>query len=202
MKKFFITISLLLVLEGFCQIRSSDQVALPSDDVPSDDAEIEYLFQGLSISELMQVIQETDTEFSSLLAFKIPILNPLSKTRLTSNFGLRIHPLLGYTKFHTGIDLAAKLNQAVYAPADGIVSEIGFNNALGRYIRVKHLLGFESVYGHLQGFQARLHQQVYQGQIIGYCGSSGHTTGVHLHYGLLRYQRYINPSHLLCTTSP
>jgi murein DD-endopeptidase MepM/ murein hydrolase activator NlpD len=96
-------------------------------------------------------------------------------------------------KFHTGIDLKASLNQSVYATADGDVIEIGYQAGLGNFIKIKHLLGFETIYGHLNNINVAINDKVYQGQAIGFCGSTGSSTGVHLHYSVLRFKGFINP---------
>ena len=159
--------------------------------------QMEGIFEGLSTSALMNVLASSDTAdiaLQAFLAFKIPMYHPLLKScRINSTFGNRIHPIFKKVKFHSGIDMAASLNQSVYATADGEVVEVGYQSGLGNYIRIKHLLGFETIYGHLNGIIVRLNDSIYQGQTIGFCGSTGNSTGIHLHYSILRFKRFINP---------
>lgn len=132
------------------------------------------------------------------LSFKIPILNPISNQRINSTFGYRIHPISGAIKKHQGIDLAGVKGQPIYAAADGTIVETGYNQFLGNFVKIKHLLNFVTIYGHLQDF-VRLpeNSQVYQGQIIGYCGITGRTTGVHLHFAITWKKEFLNPYHFV-----
>jgi murein DD-endopeptidase MepM/ murein hydrolase activator NlpD len=159
---------------------------------------MEQVLESMSTYELVDLLRQhgSDSTMQGIrqqLEFKIPIFHPLSKLRLTSSYGNRVHPIEGKVKFHNGIDIAARYNQPVYATADGQVIELGYQAGLGNFIKIKHLLGFETVYGHLNGFAIQLHATVYQGQTIGFCGSTGNSTGVHLHYSVLRFKGYLNP---------
>jgi murein DD-endopeptidase MepM/ murein hydrolase activator NlpD len=133
-------------------------------------------------------------DYLAELSFKIPILNPISNQRVNSTFGYRIHPISGVIKKHQGIDLAGEKGQPIYAAADGIMIETGYDQCLGNFVKIKHLLNFVSTYGHLQDF-VRLNDnsEVYQGQVIGYCGSTGRTTGVHLHFAITWKKAFLNP---------
>lgn len=146
----------------------------------------------LTTSQLIDLMKR-DSIIHDKLEFKIPIYDPLSKIRLTSNFGNRIHPIYRKIKFHNGIDISANYKQPAYATADGQVIDLGYQTGLGNFVRIKHLLGFETVYGHLDSFSTELYANVYQGQTIGFCGSTGNSTGVHLHYSVLRFKGYLNP---------
>ena len=166
-----------------------------------EEERMEGIFDGLSTRVLLNVLMSSDTsgiELKQLLEFKIPIYHPLLKScRINSKFGNRLHPILKKVKFHSGIDLKASLNQSVYATADGEVIEVGYQAGLGNFIKIKHSLGFETIYGHLSSINIAIKDKVYQGQTIGFCGNTGSSTGVHLHYSVLRFQRFINPLALL-----
>ncbi len=120
---------------------------------------------------------------------------PIDGARLSSRFGARRHPILGYTKMHKGIDFAAPSGTPVYAAGDGVVEVRGRNGGYGNYIRIRHVGNFNTAYAHLRGFARSVTRgtRVRQGQVIGYVGSTGRSTGPHLHYEILRNNRQVNP---------
>ena len=105
--------------------------------------------------------------------------------RVTSGFGTRFHPILGYQRFHAGLDLAATFGSPIEAAADGRVVSAGWHGGYGRLVAVMHAGGIETLYGHMSQIAARPGEMVRQGQVIGYVGSSGLSTGPHLHYEVL-----------------
>ncbi len=128
-------------------------------------------------------------------ARKMLMRTPVDGARLSSRYGMRRHPILRYTKMHRGIDFAAPTGTPIYAAGDGTVTRAGRNGAYGRYIRIRHNSTYGTAYAHLKGFARgiRSGERVRQGQVIGYVGSSGRSTGPHLHYEILRGGRQINP---------
>nr|WP_314187626.1 peptidoglycan DD-metalloendopeptidase family protein [uncultured Brevundimonas sp.] len=116
--------------------------------------------------------------------------------RVSSNFGFRTHPISGFKKMHQGIDFAAGAGTPVVAPADGVVVEARRWGGYGNWLRIRHNNGLESGYGHLSryGSGIRAGQRVSQGQIVAYVGSTGASTGPHLHYELWRNGQRINPA--------
>ena len=116
--------------------------------------------------------------------------------RVSSNFGFRTHPISSYKKMHQGIDFAAGTGTPVVAPADGVVVEARRWGGYGNWLRIRHNNGLESGYGHLSryGSGIRAGQRVSQGQIVAYVGSTGASTGPHLHYELWRNGQRINPA--------
>jgi murein DD-endopeptidase MepM/ murein hydrolase activator NlpD len=123
---------------------------------------------------------------------------PLPFIRVTSRFGMRQHPVLGFSARHNGTDFAAPYGTPARATASGVVTARGRDNGRGNYVSVRHANGFASSYYHLQRFAAGLHagQRVEQGQVVGYVGSTGLSTGPHLHYALLKNGRFLNPLRL------
>jgi murein DD-endopeptidase MepM/ murein hydrolase activator NlpD len=113
--------------------------------------------------------------------------------RVTSGFGERFHPILGYQRFHAGLDLAATFGSPIAAAADGRVVSAGWHGGYGRLVAVMHGGGIETLYGHMSQIAARPGELVRQGQVIGYVGSSGLSTGPHLHYEVLKNGRPVNP---------
>ncbi len=113
--------------------------------------------------------------------------------RQTSSFGMRMHPLLGYSRMHQGIDFGAPTGTPIYAAADGVVSFSGRHGGHGNYVRINHSGNIGTGYAHMSRIVARNGQRVRQGQLIGYVGSTGLSTGPHLHYELYRGGRPVNP---------
>ena len=120
---------------------------------------------------------------------------PISGARLSSRFGMRKHPILGYSKMHRGVDFAARRGTPIMAAGDGRVSFAGRNGSYGKFIEIRHLNGFSTRYGHLHKFSKKIKKGsiVKQGQIIGFVGNSGRSTGPHLHYEVKHKNRIINP---------
>ena len=122
---------------------------------------------------------------------------PLPSARLTSSFGMRSNPFTGHPTFHAGIDLAAPLGTEVYAARDGQVVATGIDTVLGNFVRLDHGDGYETVYGHLSVVLISLHQQVRSGTILGRVGSTGMSTGPHLHFEIRRQGHPRDPVPLL-----
>ncbi|MDI6624048.1 MAG: peptidoglycan DD-metalloendopeptidase family protein [Brevundimonas sp.] len=116
--------------------------------------------------------------------------------RVSSSFGFRRHPIAGYRKMHQGIDFAAGTGTPVVAPADGVVVEARRWGGYGNWLRIRHSNGLETGYGHLSRYASgmRAGQRVRQGQVVAYVGSTGASTGPHLHYEIWRGGRRINPA--------
>ena len=120
------------------------------------------------------------------------LLRPVNGA-ITSGFGRRRHPVLGYARMHSGVDMRARYGEPIYAAADGRVTFSGRHGGHGNYVKLRHSGGLESGYAHMSRIAARSGQTVRRGQIIGYVGSTGLSTGPHLHYELYRGGRAINP---------
>ena len=120
---------------------------------------------------------------------------PLDGARITSNFGKRKHPILGYTKMHKGVDFGASRNTPVYAAGDGIVESAMRNGGYGNYIRIRHNSDYKTAYAHLARFAEFIKKgkRVKQGDVIGYVGSTGRSTGPHLHYEIIFRGKQVNP---------
>jgi len=128
-------------------------------------------------------------------AKKFLVRKPVASGLMRSGFGMRHHPLLGYTKMHTGVDWAAPLGTPVYASGNGTVEKVGWEAGYGKYVRIHHANGYETAYGHMTAFARSIQAgaRVRQGQVIGYVGSTGLSTGPHLHYEILVNGRFVDP---------
>jgi murein DD-endopeptidase MepM/ murein hydrolase activator NlpD len=115
--------------------------------------------------------------------------------RLASRFGYRIHPIFKSRRLHTGVDLAAKTGTPIYAAGDGVIEKAQWVSGYGRYTEIKHVNGFETGYGHQTRFAAGIKPgvRVKQGQLIGYVGSTGNSTGPHLHFEIKVNGRFVDP---------
>jgi murein DD-endopeptidase MepM/ murein hydrolase activator NlpD len=120
---------------------------------------------------------------------------PVNGARLSSAFGMRRHPVLGFSRMHRGIDFAAPVGTPIYAAGDGKVGFVGRNSGYGNYVRIDHDARYATAYAHLSRFATglKVHAQVKQGQVIGYVGSTGVSTGPHLHYEILVDGSQVNP---------
>lgn len=112
----------------------------------------------------------------------VPSIAPVQDFRLSSSFGEREHPVLGGTRMHKGLDLAAASGTPVRAPADGVVEKASWFGTYGNFIELAHGGNMETRYGHLSAYNVVEGQQVHKGDVIGYVGSTGRSTGPHLHY--------------------
>ncbi len=128
-----------------------------------------------------------------------PTLWPI-EGRVTSSFGEREDPFNGEGAFHQGIDISAPVGTPVHAPASGIILSAGFGNGYGREVVIDHGHGVHTVYGHLSGFSVVPGQQVTRGDVIGYVGDSGRSTGAHLHYEVRLNDQPVNPHKYLRET--
>ena len=126
------------------------------------------------------------------------LATPVDSARITSSYGRRRHPILGYSRMHRGVDFGAPTGTPIRAAGDGTVVSRGWKGAYGRYIRIRHRGGYQTAYAHLRRYAKGLRQgrRVKQGQVIGYVGSSGLSTGPHLHYEVLVNGRQVNPMKL------
>lgn len=127
---------------------------------------------------------------------KALLRTPIDGARMSSGYGMRRHPILGYSKMHKGVDFAAPRGTPIYAAGDGKIERIGRWSSYGNYIRIRHNGRISTAYAHLNGFAKGLGRgdTVSQGQLIGYVGSTGRSTGPHLHYEVLVEGKQVNPN--------
>ena len=121
-------------------------------------------------------------------------VTPVSGYTLTSPFGMRVHPILGTSRMHNGIDMACAQGTPIYATRAGTVTVASYQaGGAGNYVSINHLDGFASIYMHMTNYVVSAGQSVSQGQLIGYVGSTGLSTGPHLHFGISYAGTYVNP---------
>ncbi len=178
------------------------------EDRPIKEGEVLYAamtLRGTKVQLFRHVLKDGSVDYfneKGQSARKALLRTPVNGARLSSRYGKRRHPVLGYTKMHRGLDFAAPRGTPIMAGGDGVVERASRYGAYGRYIRIRHHSGFKTAYGHLKGYAKGIHsgKRVKQGQIIGYIGTSGRSTGPHLHYEILKNKRQINPLSLKLPT--
>jgi murein DD-endopeptidase MepM/ murein hydrolase activator NlpD len=121
--------------------------------------------------------------------------------RVTSGFGWRRHPLFGFARFHKGVDLAAAWGTPIVAAVDGVVTYAGWHGGHGKYVAIAHGGGLATGYAHMSSIAVPAGTRVAQGQVIGYVGSTGLSTGPHLHYELYRNGEAIDPGSVSVVTT-
>lgn len=131
-------------------------------------------------------------------AKRLLMKTPIDGARLSSGFGTRRHPILGYRRAHKGVDFAAPRGTPIKAAGDGVVERANRYGSFGNYIRIRHANGYKTAYAHLNGFARgiRAGKRVDQGDIIGYVGTTGRSTGPHLHYEVHLNDTAVNPQRL------
>ena len=187
------------------RVRPGDSLeVLYSGDEENGDAKPDVLFASLTVGgELKKyyryvapddgVVDYYDE--TGMSAKKFLVRKPVNEGIMRSGFGSRRDPIFGYTKMHTGLDWAAPLGSPIYAAGNGAVEKAGWESGYGKYIRLKHNYGYETAYGHMTAFARGIEPgvKVRQGQLIGYVGSTGHSTGPHVHYEILVNGRFVDP---------
>jgi murein DD-endopeptidase MepM/ murein hydrolase activator NlpD len=128
-------------------------------------------------------------------AKKFLVRKPVNNAIMRSGFGARRHPILGYVKMHTGVDWATPYGTPIFASGNGVVETAGWEGGYGKYVKLKHNNGYETAYGHMSAFAKGLEpgKRVRQGQVIGFVGSTGQSTGAHVHYEILVNGRFVDP---------
>ncbi|WP_189524521.1 MULTISPECIES: M23 family metallopeptidase [unclassified Mesorhizobium] len=163
------------------------------DDQTSDNSELLYVsatFGGTTRNFYRFQMQDGSTDYfdeNGSSAQQFLLRNPLPNGRFTSGFGARKHPILGYVRMHTGTDWAAPIGTPIIAAGNGVIEKAGWAGGYGKQIIIRHANGYETSYNHQSAFAKGITEgvRVRQGQVIGYLGQTGLSTGPHLHYELI-----------------
>ncbi|MBA3862952.1 MAG: M23 family peptidase [Erythrobacter sp.] len=170
-----------------------------NNDAANNDQRFKSLFAGWTALERTTPtlgMGADITAFSSPIpqrAISVPSRMPLEGAQLTSNYGMRTHPVLGGRRNHTGIDLAAPTGTPIYATADGVIGRADWYSSYGLYISINHGATMETRYAHLSRLAVAAGDNVKKGDLIGYVGSTGRSTGPHLHYEVRVDGLAVNP---------
>jgi murein DD-endopeptidase MepM/ murein hydrolase activator NlpD len=162
------------------------------------DAQDESMLQGDARYQQLfaswEALEERGQDATTVSAsISVPSIMPLQDARLTSGFGMRTHPVLGGRRSHKGIDLAAPTGTPIYATADGIVDRAERFSSYGLFIEIEHGAELETRYAHMSRLAVSAGQRVKKGDLIGYVGSTGRSTGPHLHYEVRVSGVAVNP---------
>ena len=181
-------------------------------DGGSDDEVGELLYTSMTIDGKQRkfyrfrtpddVVDYYDEQGNS--AKKFLMRNPVKGGRFTSGFGERRHPLLKIMRMHTGVDWAAPAGTPILAAGDGTVEQVGGKGGYGNYVRIRHANGYSTAYGHMSRYADGVAPgvAVKQGQVIGYVGSTGMSTGPHCHFEVLVNNNFVNPMTIAGTARP
>jgi murein DD-endopeptidase MepM/ murein hydrolase activator NlpD len=175
-----------------------------SDDDNSSDGKNEVRYASLSTGGEVKKyyrFQTTDdgvTDYydeTGKSAKKFLVRKPVADGVVTSGFGYRNHPIMHVSEFHSGVDWAAPFGTPIFAAGTGSIEEIGLKGGYGKYVRLRHNNGYETAYGHMTAFARGLDvgSKVRQGQVIGFVGSTGLSTGSHVHYEIIVNDRFVDP---------
>lgn len=189
-------------------IQPGDRFEVLYEQVVTEDGEVasgggNILYASLTLSGKEQAIYRYEdsqgiAEFFNAQGSSIRkalLKTPIDGARLSSGFGMRRHPVLGYSKMHKGVDFAAPTGTPIYAAGAGVVDEVGPNGSYGNYVRIRHNGEISTAYAHMSRFGAGMRKgaRVAQGDVIGYVGTTGRSTGAHLHYEIVKNGQQVNP---------
>lgn len=183
---------------------SFEVVYAGDDEGPAADMPNDVLFTALTISGETKKLYRFKSPDDGLVDYydengksakKFLVRKPIAEGVMRSGFGLRRHPILGYVKMHTGVDWAAPRGTPIYAAGNGVVVKEGWESGYGKFILIRHNNGYETAYGHMSAYArgVEVGQQVRQGQVIGFAGSTGLSTGSHLHFEIRINDRFVDP---------
>lgn len=148
--------------------------------------------QSNSLEELINIGKTQEERLKC-----IPAIQPISNkdlTRTASGYGMRIDPIYRTRRFHSGMDFSAKIGTDIYATGNGVVTFSGWKQGYGNCLIIDHGFGYQTLYGHMSKFKARVGQKVTRGEVVGYVGNTGKSTGPHLHYEVIVRGRHDNPA--------
>jgi murein DD-endopeptidase MepM/ murein hydrolase activator NlpD len=174
------------------------------DETPAADAKSDVLFASLTLAGETRKFYRYQSPDDGVVDYydetgksakKFLVRKPVAEGIMRSGFGARNHPILGYVRAHTGVDWAAPMGTPIYASGNGTIEKVGWEGGYGRYIRIRHANGYETAYGHMSAFARGIDvgTKVRQGQVIGFVGSTGLSTGSHVHYEIIINSRFVDP---------
>lgn len=205
----------MFLLEQLRMEQETARISIEEKRAQADDVLRQLVAQGMEFESLldeseqkqdalMEELAEAEQDLTEALKKeeleKIPSVSeegwmtPVASYRLSSPFGMRDHPILGYPRMHNGIDMACSAMTPIYASRSGVVSVAAYQeDGAGNYVQLNHGDGYRSIYMHMTYYIVSVGQYVKQGEIIGYVGNTGLSKGAHLHFGISYNGTYVNP---------
>jgi len=152
-----------------------------------------------AVGYLNKVIESQKIEINVLETYldSIPLGSPVTTTQIASGYGYRVDPFDTVIKFHPAVDLNTSHGQELFATGDGVVGVAGWKKGYGLCVKINHSLEFSTVYAHLSKLNVAVGDSVKKGDVIGYAGSTGRSTSVHLHYEVRKQNLPLNPADFL-----
>lgn len=178
------------------------QAAKSGVAVSTGDEQFRKLFVSWQSLDKAPVLSAVAAPAVAVRTVSIPSRVPVDGVRLTSDFGMRTHPVLGGRRAHKGIDLAGPTGTPVHASADGVIGKAEWFSSYGLYIQIEHGGELQTRYGHMSRLNVAAGQFVRKGDVIGYIGSTGRSTGPHLHYEVRVAGEAVNPLPYMQETAP
>lgn len=175
---------------------SAGDASIVVPDEPDDDgfsAGIGNAGEDTEARAIFQAWKRLDTGLTANIGVSVPSRRPIEKMSLSSTYGMRVHPVTGKLARHNGIDIPAPHGTPIYATADGIVGRAQRLGGYGNYVEVEHGNAIQTRYGHMSSYIVVPGQSVKKGDILGYVGSTGRSTGNHLHYEVRIEGAPVNP---------
>lgn len=175
---------------------TSADVGISVPDEPDDasfDASVPGVGDSSEAHAIFQAWKQLDTGLSASIGIAIPSRKPIEAMSLSSTYGMRVHPITGKIARHNGIDIPAPRGTPIHATADGIVGRAQQLGGYGNYVEIEHGNAIETRYGHMSSYVVQPGQKVKRGEVIGYVGSTGRSTGNHLHYEVRIDGSPVNP---------
>ena len=174
------------------------------EENPGSEGRTDVMFASLTVAGEMKRFYRFQTPDDGVVDYydeagksakKFLIRKPVGNGIMRSGFGFRRHPILGATKMHTGVDWSAPSGTPIYASGNGTIDKVGWESGYGKYVRIRHANGYETAYGHMTAFAKGIDPgvRVRQGQVIGFVGSTGLSTGAHVHYEIMVNGRFVDP---------
>ena len=165
-------------------VGASDMSKVAAPTQTGEDAQFKQLFAQWD---------NLDRATPAATSVSVPSRMPLDNTKLTSDYGMRTHPVLGGRRNHKGVDLAAPVGTPIYATADGYVSKAEWFSSYGKYVSIEHGANLQTRFAHMSDIAVKAGTRIKKGDIIGYVGSTGRSTGPHLHYEVRVDGQAVNP---------
>ena len=183
---------------------SFDVLYAGEEETPGAETKNDVLFASLTVAGEQKKFYRYQTTDDNVVDYydetgksakKFLVRKPVNEAIMRSGFGVRKHPILGYMKMHTGVDWSASYGTPIFAAGNGVIDKVGWEGGYGKYIRMRHANGYETAYGHMTAFAKGMEPgtRVRQGQVIGFVGSTGLSTGAHVHYEVLVNGRFVDP---------